>query len=229
MYTASKFSSTLALLGTAVIWVFFPILTYDYRVATISSDTPYTGAYTMMYCLASSTAFAFAWSVILNKGLMIRDIVCGPIAGGVAGATASYYVTNPVYGILIGMTAGTIQVIIMNKVEKNVAREKDISHTFSFTLFGVQGMIGAIFAAPWNAIVRTWANGFTYDFSGEEHQVFSWVISLISMPMGIIFGVLAGVFIILVSGHTREDHFNDYAYWLEDDGISYIKNELAVR
>lgn len=53
---------------------------------------------------------------MINKGLLIRDIVYGPIAGGVIASSASFYVTNPVYGILIGAIAGLIQVIVMNVV-----------------------------------------------------------------------------------------------------------------
>jgi len=90
--------------------------------------------------------------------------------------------------------------------------EKSIMNTHSFTLFGIQGLIGAIFAAIWNAAIRSQTYGFVYNFN--TRQIFSWIISLISLPMGLAFGAGAGLFIFLVSSHRREDHFDDYTYWI---------------
>lgn len=65
----------------------------------------------------------------------------------------------------MGIVGGFVQVLIMNVIEKKFARTKNIFHTFSFGLFGVQGMIGAAFAGGWNAIARgTATNGFTFNF-----------------------------------------------------------------
>lgn len=209
----------MALLGTIFTWIFFPILTLDYS-SGIGVHTSYTGAYTVMYALAAATVSSYATSVLINNGLLIRDIVYGPVAGGVISSSASFYVTNPVYGILIGMIGGIVQVIVMNTVEKKVARTKSIWNTFSFTLFGVQGLLGGVFAAAWNAISRgTATNGFTFDFTGELGQVYSWLMSLVSAAMGIGFGLIAGGLCLAVAGHTREDNFIDYTYWDNDDGI----------
>lgn len=54
----------------------------------------------------------------------------------------------------MGIIGGAVQVIVMNLVEKKVAMEKSIFNTFSFTLFGVQGMIGACFSAIWYAALK---------------------------------------------------------------------------
>lgn len=122
-----------------------------------------------MYALAAATVSSFATSVLINDGLLIRDIVYGPIAGGVISSSASFYVTNPVYGILIGIIGGIVQVVVMNTIEKKTARSKPIWNTFSFTLFGIQGLLGGVFAASWNAISRgTATNGFTFDYTNES-------------------------------------------------------------
>lgn len=144
----------LALLGTLFIWIFFPILTSDYIRSGIALHTPFTGAYTVMYSIAAATIASFATSMILHDGLLIRDIIYGPIAGGVISSSPSFYVTNPVYGILIGLIAGIVQVVLMNKVESKIAQNKSIISTFSFTLFAVQGMLAGIFAGAWNAVSR---------------------------------------------------------------------------
>jgi len=120
----------------------------------------------VIYSLAAATVSSFATSSLINNGFLIRDIIYGPIAGGVISSSAAFYVTNPVYGILIGMIAGIVQVAVMNIVEKKVARSQSIWNTFSFTLFGVQGMLGGCFAGAWNAVSRGGETyGFTFNYS----------------------------------------------------------------
>lgn len=76
----------------------------------------YTSAYSIIFALCASTLAAFMISPIFNDGILIRDIVYAPIAGGVACTTASFWILNPVYAILIGFVAGIVQVIIMNLI-----------------------------------------------------------------------------------------------------------------
>lgn len=106
----------LALLGTLFIFIFFPVLTFDYINTAIATHTAYTSAYTVMYSLAAAVITSYAVSVMLNGGLAIRDIVYGPVAGGVIASSAAYYVTTPVYGILMGIIGAVVQVVVMNKV-----------------------------------------------------------------------------------------------------------------
>ena len=130
----------------------------------------------------------------------------------------------------MGIVAAAVQVVIMNKVEKKFAMEKSIFNTFSFTLFGVQGMIGACFSAIWYAGVRSRKYGFDFDFPDEKNwnQVFAWVISLISAPMGVGFGLLAGALLIPVTNLEREEYFNDFTSWREHDGIREKQPEAIV-
>lgn len=208
----------------------------DYYNPKITTSNVYTGPYGVIFSLCAATITSFVVSALINKGIMIRDVVYGPIAGGVASVTASYWIVNPVYALVIGVVAALVQVVAMNVVEKRVANEKSIFNTFSFTLFGIQGLIGAIFASIWHAGVRSQSYGFTYNIDGNSNQVFSWIISLISMPMGLLFGAGAGLLVMAVGTHRREDHFEDYTYWLNDDGIRMFRagyvpsvSELGVR
>jgi ammonia channel protein AmtB len=163
-YTASRSSATFALIGGILTWIFFPILAADYIDAAVSSSTPYTSLYSVIFAMSAATLTSFMVSPLFNNGLLIRDIIYGPVAGGVASVTASYWVVNPVYSIVIGVVSATIQVIVMNLIEKKFARENSIFNTYSFTLFGIQGLIGAIFAAIWDAGLRSNTYGFTYNF-----------------------------------------------------------------
>lgn len=65
-YTANNISSMIAMLGTLFIWIFFPILTFDYREAAIATHSQYTSAYTVMYALAAATISSYATSVLIN-------------------------------------------------------------------------------------------------------------------------------------------------------------------
>jgi hypothetical protein len=188
-------------MGTVLVWIFFPVLAIDYLNLDIASHTPYTGAYNVIFSLCAATITSFIVSPIFNNGILIRDIIYGPIAGGVACSTASYWILHPAYALVIGLVAAALQVIVMNVIEKTFARSKDIFHTFSFTLFGIQGLVGAIFAAIWNDVERYQAYGFIVNFNAN--QIFSWVASLISLPIGLIFGLLAGILCFIVGSHLK--------------------------
>ncbi len=88
----------------------------DYWNPNISSSPVYTGPYSVIFSLCAATIASFMMSTLLNNGVLIRDIIYGPIAGGVASSSASYWIVNPVYAIVIGLVAGSVQVIIMNLV-----------------------------------------------------------------------------------------------------------------
>lgn len=121
-YTANRSSASLALIGTILTWIFFPILALDYIDVDVNSHSPYTGAYSVIFALCAATIGSFIVSPIFNDGVLIRDIVYGPIAGGVATVTASYWILNPVYAIVTGLVASILQVVVMNLVEKKIAR-----------------------------------------------------------------------------------------------------------
>ena len=94
-------------------------------------------------------------------------------------------------------------------------------------------MIGSVFSAIWSAGTRSNMYGFSYVIDNTHNQVFNWVISLISLPMGLLFGAAAGGLIALVNTHQRNDHFDDFTYWVNDDGIRMfqegVTSDLGVR
>lgn len=100
-------------------------------------------------------------SYILNEKLTIRDFTLGPVAGGISVASASFYITNSTYAILIGTIAGIIQPLI-NFVELKYCIEKPIINTVSFGLFGINGLMGSVWATIWGAVVLTRTDGMTY-------------------------------------------------------------------
>jgi ammonia channel protein AmtB len=147
--------------GTLIIWILFPILAFDINVSQIdninglyNTFSLYTGPISIMLALGAGAIASFCLSSFMNGKIIARDVINGPIAGAIACGAASYYITNPVYAILVGFVAGLIQTFIQNVFEKKWNRKGNVFNTISFALFGFQGLIGSGFAAGWNAIVR---------------------------------------------------------------------------
>jgi hypothetical protein len=97
-----------------------------------------------------------------------------------------------------------------------------IVSTVSWSLFGLQGLIGAGFASGWKAIsYNTHDNslvpiaGQLYDFNPQ----FEFYAGLISAGIGAAFGLGAGILIYIFNGQTSSQYFEDYFYWQNDDGL----------
>lgn len=110
----------MALIGTVFTFVFFPMIVMDPPQTLIFSDvyqsinvneihTLYTTPIAILYGISASTVVNIAFSFFLNSKVSIRDVVYGPIAGAIATSSAAYYITNPVWAMLVGSVAGIIQ------------------------------------------------------------------------------------------------------------------------
>lgn len=49
----------------------------------------------------------------------------------------------------------------------------------------------------------------------------SLLIAVITMGIGLVFGILIGIILLIFGKHQRTEHFHDYTYWIPDDGIRY--------
>ncbi len=102
-----------------------------------------------------------------------------------------------------------------------------IFHTYSFTLFGVQGIIGGIFASIFRKVVESRTDNLNYSFLTHyvngvfRNAGFDLAMALLAAGFGLAFGILIGVFVLICGKHETEDHFDDYTYWVPDDGIRY--------
>lgn len=105
---------------------------------------------------------AYSISSIINGNPIGRDMIHAPIAGGIVVGAASFFITNPVYAIVAGFTAGVVQCIIQNAIESRYAKTKSVVSTISWSLFGIQGIIGAVFATGYRNILNYNTNGFIY-------------------------------------------------------------------
>jgi hypothetical protein len=167
-------------------------------------------------------------STIINGSIVARDAIHGPVAGAIVCGASSLYITNPVYAFVAGMTGGVAQALIQNLAERVAIKKKLVVSTVSWSLFGIQGIIGAGFAAGWKAIAFTANNNMpvepaTLIFSSQ----FEFYGGLISAGIGAAFGLAAGGVILLVNGHRSREYFEDYFYWFNYDGVRYEVEEEA--
>ena len=95
------------------------------------------------------------------------------------------------------------------------------------------GLLGVAFSAMNNAIMRGNFANFEFIFSVGDSNTFTdlpifqlW-IGLLAVAFGIGFGIIAGIFILILASHTRDDHFTDTTYWVDDDGISFPGNRIV--
>lgn len=149
-YISHKFNATLALVGSAFIWVFFPVLNMDIP----GSLFIYTNAgISTLFCISAAVVAAIGFSLLISGKLEFRDIITAPIAGGVIVGCSSTYIYNPLESLLLGSGAGILQVLF-NIAEKKLGNKPYWSNGIFF-LFGIQGFLGGIFSAVMRAINQT--------------------------------------------------------------------------
>ena len=72
------------------------------------------------------------------------------VAGGIAVGTASFYITTPYLALIVGIVSGILQQIFDNCLEKLIYKKFGLISTHSFTVYCLQGFIGAVFATAYN-------------------------------------------------------------------------------
>jgi ammonia channel protein AmtB len=179
--------------------------------------------------MSASLILGTAMSTFVYHKAVPRDFLNSLIAGGVAACSAGYYFTNPVWAMVLGSTCGIVQGLVQGLIEKKVAMNNRIFHTYSFTLFGVQGLIGAVFASIFRKVVETRTDDNVFSFAVNSRPAgFDLAIAAISAGIGLGFGLLIGLIVLCSARHIVEDHFDDYTYWVPDDGIRYPRQVVII-
>lgn len=227
------FSSSFALFGSLIIFALLPLLAHEVDVYnSFNLFNLYNGPISVVVGMGASLIGAFCSSSFFNGNVIARDIIHAPIAGGIVVGAASMFITNPTYALVAGFTAGVVQTSIHNIIQKRYLKQKSVVSTISWSLFGVQGLIGGVFATGYKNILNSNTDGFIFSvLSLNNNPGYQLLIGVISAGIGLGFGILAGLIIYLLSGHTSDDHFADRTYWINDDGISYpqAKEKMSLR
>jgi ammonia channel protein AmtB len=212
-----------AVFGSLIIFALFPFLAYEFDAyINVNSYSSYVGPLCVIVAMGAGTLGSIMVSTLINGQLIARDAIHGPIAGAIAVGASSLYITTPVWALVAGCSGGIVQALIQNTIERAAINRRYIISTVSWSLFGLQGIIGAAFATGWKAIAYgSRLNSLTPDASvlADNNVQFEFYAGLISAGIGAGFGVLAGLLIFIFNGQTASQYFEDYFYWQGDDGL----------
>jgi hypothetical protein len=68
--------------------------------------------------------------------------------------SASLYIANLTYVFITAFIGGVIQALIQNLIERKAINQGYILSTVSWSLFGIQGVLGGCFSAGWKALAN---------------------------------------------------------------------------
>jgi ammonium transporter Rh len=139
-YESDSTSNQFALLGSMLLWLFWP----SFTSALVAPSQVVLTAINTVFALCGATLATFIFSPLIRGKIEIADIANAALAGGVAiGTTCN--VTNPGYALLIGIAAGALSTlgyaIIAPKVERLI-RGTDTCGVHN--LHGMPGILGGL-------------------------------------------------------------------------------------
>lgn len=106
--------------------------------------------------------------------------------------------------MVLGSTCGIVQSLVQGLIEKRIAMNSRIFNTYSWTLFGIQGIIGGIFASIFRRVVEYRNDNIVYDFTtNNKNPGYDLAIALVSAAFGIAFGLLIGIMILITARHEK--------------------------
>ncbi len=196
-------------------------MSYTTGASTVGNTfLPYTAVQCIIFSISAGVFGIVTITCLINGRINARDLIYGAVAGGIAGGAPSFFTTNITYALVVGYTAGLFQALFQSVIERNFLKTNGPIATISVPLFVFQGLLGGAFAAGWKDIINHNPNGQAYTPTAGERPVDLFLFSLISLGIGLAFGILAGIFVLLVNGHESSNHFKDITYWFYKDGIS---------
>jgi hypothetical protein len=125
--------------------------------------------------------------------------------------------------IVIAITASVLQYFFDNFVEKRLYRITGLLSTYSFTVFCLQGLVGAAFAAGYSSklTANSSKDGFTFSSDSLHGPANEIIIYFISAGMGIGCGILSGIPCYCINKYKTDDMFHDRVEFKPDDCIFY--------
>lgn len=112
-YATKKLNRTLALIGSAFCWVFFPVINMDISPQLFFYSN--AGLSTII-CISSCVATTIGICLTVDARIHVRNLITAPIAGGVIVGSSSANIYTALEAIMLGMLAAVLQ-FIFNRVE----------------------------------------------------------------------------------------------------------------
>ena len=188
---ADKISNEFCLLGSMILWLFWP----SFTSSVVEPEKGYLTVLNTVLALCGSTLATYVFTKLIRGKIEIEDIANAALAGGVAiGSTCS--TANPGFAMVIGICAGTLSTlgfaIIAPKVCKLI-RGTDTCGVHN--LHGMPGLLGGLFGIA---------------ITGNVGVQLGAIIA--TVVVGLVLGRICGAILSLMG--TKEDTYND-----EDDFI----------
>jgi len=154
-YSSNTFGVSQAIFGSLIIFLFLPFLALDLdSYYGINTFNVYIGPVSIVLSMGAAIVSSIIFTSIINGHIIIRDLIHAPIAGAIVGGSASFFTTNVTEPLLAGFVGGMIQTLIQNILEKRTALHGFVISTISWSLFGIQGLVGGVVASIYCQIAK---------------------------------------------------------------------------
>jgi hypothetical protein len=137
-----------------------------------------------------------------ETAIRVKDLVNAQIAGGIVSGAAAYYSSTPFLPLIAGVAAAVAQYFFDNFLERKVHRKWGVVSTYSFSLFCLQSLLAAVFAAAYNSRASKTTNGLVFpSLKGAGQEV---IIYLISSGIGAGCGILVGIICFFLNNYRAD-------------------------
>ncbi len=189
-FTSDRFS----LLGSMVLWVFWP----SFCAALVPAESVPATAMNVIIALCGSTLLTYAATVVLRRGINAADIANATLAGGVAIGSTCDRVSLPV-AFLIGAVAGLASTFGFAVVQDRLQKGLRLVDTCGVSnLHGIPGLLGGLAALVFVGGINCGAQGLGIG---------------ITIVVALVAGLVAGR-VLALSGH-RDQPYQDATEFVE--------------
>lgn len=137
-----KNSNEFCLLGSMILWLFWP----SFTSSVVSPELAILTAINTVFALSGSTITTYIFSKMIRGKLEIEDIANAALAGGVAIGSACSTV-NPGFAMVIGMVAGLVSTLGYTIIAPKVCKLIHGTDTCGVhNLHGMPGIVGGLSA-----------------------------------------------------------------------------------
>lgn len=187
---SNKTSNEFCLLGSMILWLFWP----SFTSSVVSPELGVLTAINTIFALSGSTITTYIFSKLIRGKLEIEDIANAALAGGVAiGSVCSS--VNPGFAMIIGMLAGLVSTLGFTMIAPKVSKLIRGTDTCGVhNLHGMPGILGGL-----SAIVVT---------GRPSVQILAILCTLVAaLLMGRIAGLIIGLLGTKEIPYSDEDEF----------------------
>lgn len=152
-----------------------------------------------------------------------RLVINSVIGAGVAILSSSAYISNPVYGIVFGLSSAIAQFIfhlIYNKLS--------IKTDPNLFVFVGQGILGIFFETINRSAVENNPNSLQFVWTNNKRPEHILGNGAVTAGMALLLGLVLGSLFSCCSYHEEIDHYHDFTYWVEGDGLK-AHDQISVK